>query len=119
MPDESDQIAYTALQPGTPVQTNDGQHLGTLEAVLQVEELDVFDGLVVKTEQGVRFVDADQVGLIFTSHVETKLTTQQAADLPQPDQDPVYEADADDDTGNSIGDRFGRMFGRGKWQRER
>lgn len=119
MTDDSDPIAYTALQPGTIVQSSDGQEFGTVEAVLQVEEVDVFDGIVVKTAQGTLFVDADRVGSIFTSHVLTTLSPDEVARLPQPDQSPVYHVDADDDTGNSAADRFGRMFGRGKWKRER
>jgi hypothetical protein len=112
-------IAYTALQPGTPVQSSDGQQFGTVEAVLVVEEVDVFDGIVVETPEGTRFVDADRVGSIFTSHVSTTLSADEAANLPLPDNAPVYGVDASDDTGTSVADRFGRMFGRGRWKRER
>ena len=119
MTNEAEPIAYSALQPGAAVQSTDGQEFGTVEAVLQVEEVDVFDGIVVKTAEGVRFVDADQVQSIFTTHVRTTLSADDAANLPLPDQSPVYDADADDDTGASMADRFGRMFGRGKWKRER
>lgn len=113
-------IAYTALHRGTAVVSSDGQQFGTVEHVLAVDEVDVFDGIVVKTAQGARFVDAGQVGSIYPSRVETTLTAAQADQLPAPDQDaPAYDADADDDTGESLGDRFGRMFGRGKWKRER
>jgi hypothetical protein len=101
------------------VQSSDGGEFGTVDTVLIVEEVDVFDGIVVKTDQGVRFVDADSVGAIYTTHVCTTLSAQEAAQLPLPDQTPVYDADASDDTGLSLGDRFGRMFGRGKWKRER
>jgi hypothetical protein len=75
-------IAYTALQPGTPVQSNDGGQFGTVAAVLVVEDLDVFDGINVETPQGTRFVDADQIGSIFTSHVSTTLSAEEAAGLP-------------------------------------
>lgn len=119
MTDDADPIAYTALQKGTPVQSKDGQVFGTVEHVLTVEEVDVFDGIVVRTSEGVRFVDADHVAQIFTTRVMTTLSTEEAAQLPLPDQDPVYDADAADDTGQSLSDRFGRMFGRGKWKRER
>ena len=60
MPDApGDPIAYTALQPGTPVQTNDGHHFATVHAVLVDEKVSVFDGIVVQTAEGTRFVDAD------------------------------------------------------------
>jgi hypothetical protein len=119
MSDESQPIAYTALRRGTPVQSSDGQSFGSVETVLVVEEVDVFDGIVVGTEGGVRFVDAAQVTAIFTSHVVTTLTLEEAAELPLPDQDATFEVNAADDTGESLADRFGRMFGRGKWKRER
>lgn len=118
MTDESTPIAYTALQPGTPVQSNDGHQFGTVEAILVVEEVSVFDGIVVETAEGSRFVDADHVGLVTTAYVRTTLSVDEARDLPEPDDSPVYRADASDDTGNSLADRFGRMFGRGKWNRE-
>jgi hypothetical protein len=82
MTDEASPIAFTALKPGTPVQSSDGQQFGTVEAVLQVEEVDVFDGIVVRTADGTRFVDADQVDSIFTSYVRTTLSTDEAANLP-------------------------------------
>jgi len=53
------------------------------------------------------------------SYVRTTLSAEEASHLPPHDDSPVYQADGTDDTGNSIADRFGRMFGRGKWERER
>ena len=66
-------IAYTALQPGTAVQTSDGHPFATVQAVLVDEKVAVFDGIVVQTADGARFVDADQIGSIFTTHVCTTL----------------------------------------------
>jgi hypothetical protein len=119
MSEHAEPIAYTALERGTPVQSSDGNQFGTVETVLVVDEVGVFDGIVVNTSDGVRFVDADQVGQIFTTHVLTTLSSEETAHLPMPDQDPVYDADADDDTGQSLSDRFGGLFGRGRWKRER
>jgi sporulation protein YlmC with PRC-barrel domain len=101
-------IAYTALQPGTPVQTSDGQEFGTVHAVLVDEKVSVFDGIVVKTTDGTRFVDADHVGTIYNTHVRTNLSGDQAASLPLPDGSTVIEIRP----GRSIADRLGRMFGR-------
>lgn len=119
MTDEPTPIAYTALEPGTAVQSSDGQQFGTVAAVLVVEEVSVFDGITVDTPKGMRFVDADHIGTITTAYVRTTLTPEEAAQLPEPDgSTPVFRADARDDTGSSLSDRFGRMFGRGKWKRE-
>jgi len=78
-------IAYTALQPGAAVQTSDGVPFATVQAVLVDEKVAVFDGIVVQTPDGARFVDADQIGMIYTTYVRTTLSAEQAAGLPQPD----------------------------------
>ena len=110
MPEADDHpIAYTALQPGTPVETRDGQHFATVEAVLVDEKVSVFDGIVVETAEGTRFVDADQIGSIYTTYVRTTLSAEQAADLPLPDGSTLIDIRP----ARSIADRLGRMFGRG------
>src|SRR6478672_9771459 len=110
MSDAPHPIAYTALQPGTPVQTSDGLPFATVQAVLVDEKVSVFDGIVVQTEDGTRFVDADQVGSIYTTYVRTSLTAEQAANLPLPEASTLVDIKP----GRSMGDRLGRMFGRGK-----
>ena len=111
MPDVPDHpIAYTALQPGTPVQTKDGSPVATVQQGLVDEKVSVFDGIVVLTQTGTRFVDADQVGSIHTSHVRTTLSAEQAANLPPPDGSNLVEIKP----GRSLGARLGRLFGRRK-----
>jgi sporulation protein YlmC with PRC-barrel domain len=111
MPEADDHpIAYTALQPGTPVQTSDGHQFATVQAVLVDEKVSVFDGIVVQAADGPRFVDADQIASIYTSHVRTTLSTDQAANLPQPDGSTLVEIKPP----GSMAKRVGRMFGRGK-----
>ena len=111
MPEAHDHpIAYTALQPGTPVQTSDGHHFGTVQAVLVDEKVSVFDGIVVQTAEGTRFVDADQIDSIHTTYVRTTLSAEKAAELPLPDRSTLVEVKPP----RSIADRLGRMFGRGK-----
>jgi len=111
MSDASDHpIAYTALQPGTPVHTSDGHPFATVQAVLVDEKVSVFDGIVVQTADGTRFVDADHIGLIYTSHVGTTLSSEQAASLPLPEGSTLVDIKP----ARSMGDRLGRMFGRGK-----
>ena len=111
MSDASDHpIAYTALQPGTPVHTSDGHPFATVQAVLVDEKVSVFDGIVVQTAEGIRFVDADHIGLIYTSRVGTTLSSEEAVNLPLPDGSTVIDIKP----GRSIGARLGRMFGGGK-----
>jgi hypothetical protein len=111
MPEADDHpIAYTALQPGTPVQTSDGYQFASVQAVLVDEKVSVFDGIVVQTAEGARFVDADQIGSIYATYVRTTLSAEQAAHLPVPDGSTVIDIKP----ARSMGDRLGRMFGRGK-----
>src|SRR3954454_11080015 len=111
MPEAPDHpIAYTALQPGTPVQTSDGHHFAAVKAVLVDEKVSVFDGIVVQTAEGARFVDADQIGAIYTTHVCTTLSAEQAASLPLPDGSTLIDINP----ATSMAARLGRMFGRGK-----
>ena len=107
---EGHPIAYTALQPGTPVQTSDGTDFAVVQAVLVDELVSVFDGIVVQTAAGRRFVDADQIGSIYTTHVCTTLSSQQAADLPPPDGSSLIAIKP----GTSIAARMSRRFGRRK-----
>ena len=116
MTDEPTPIAYTVLQPGTPVLLSDGSPFATVETVLQVEDLDLFDGLVVDLGGELRFVDADHVASIDTAAVHTTVDPDAVKDLPAPDGPPVYRADASDATGRSLSDKLSRWFGRGKWE---
>ena len=111
MPDEAEYpIAYTALQPGTPVQTSAGEQFATVQAVLVDEKVSVFDGIVVETSHGARFVDADEIGTIYTTYVSTTLSAEQAASLPLPEGPTLIDIKPP----RSMSDRLGRMFGRGK-----
>jgi hypothetical protein len=111
MPDADDHpIAYTALQPGTSVQTSDGTPFATVESVLVDERVSVFDGIVVQTGDGARFVDADQIDSIHHTFVRTTLSAEQAAGLPPPEGSTLVEIKP----GRSMANRLGRMFGRGK-----
>ncbi len=103
-------IAYTALQPGTPVQTRDGHPFATVQAVWVDEKVAVFDGIVVETAEGTRFVDADQIDSIHTTHVHTTLSAEQAVNLPSPDGSTLVEIKPT----RSMADQLRRMFGRGK-----
>jgi hypothetical protein len=111
-------ISYQAVPTGIPVLTATGREIGTLEHVLQIPEEDLFDGLVVATREGLRFVDADQVQVITPTYVRSTLDDGAATRLPAPDGTPVYHVDALEDTGQSLGDRLGRLFRRAHWIRD-
>ena len=104
-----------ALTVGTPVLSSTGAEFGTVEHVLQIPEEDLFDGIAVKTKHGLRFVDRDQITDITTTLVRRALTDEEAADLPAPKGTLVLHPDTARDQGPSLSARFGRLFGREKW----
>ena len=58
-----------ALPKGAAVLSSTSTQFGTVEHVLQIPELDLFDGIAVKTKHGLRFVDRDQITDITTTLV--------------------------------------------------
>jgi len=111
-------ISYQAAVPGTPVLSSTGTRIGTLEHVLEVPEVDVFDGIVIATDGGLRFIDADLVFQITRSHIRCDMDDARARQLPPPDGAPVYRVEALADTGHSLHDILGRLFRRPHWIRE-
>jgi hypothetical protein len=113
-------IAYEALTKGTPVLTTTGTEIGTVEHVLADSSLDLFDGLVVKTHSGLRFVTADQVGLITTTAVHSKVADADVANLQLPHTgDAVFHDDPEQYDHDGLTKWFGRMFMREHWTRNK
>ena len=108
-------ISYLALEVGTSVLTSTGSSIGTVEHVLEVPAEDLFDGIVIKTEQGLRFVDRDQISSITTAAVTCSLNDEEAAALPAPQGTQTFHVEAGQDSGSSLSARFGRLFGREHW----
>jgi hypothetical protein len=115
MADTEEEISYLALEKGTPVQSSSGATFGTVEHVLEVPELDLFDGIVVKVRHGLRFVDRDQIARITRTAVHCQLSDEEVAKLRPPSGPPVEGVDALQDVGPSLTARLGRMFGRERW----
>ncbi len=116
MMDEGRPVSYEALPKGAAVLSASGTQFGTVEHVLQVPELDLFDGIAVKTKHGLRFVDRDQVTDITTTLVRCTLTDEEVANLPAPKGSLVLHPDTAHDEGPSLTARFGRLFGREHWK---
>lgn len=114
--DAAEPISYLALASGTPVRSSAGSEFGKVVHVLQIPELDEFDGIVVDTKHGHRFVDRDQISEITTSFVRTNLSDEQAAALPAPKGPPVLHLDVEYDQGSSLNARFARLFRRPHWK---
>jgi hypothetical protein len=115
---DTEAISYEAAVRHSPVFASSGATIGHLEHVLEVPELDVFDGIVISTHDGLRFIDADHVTRITRSGLFTDLDEAQAAELPAPSGPPVYHVDALANSGSSMHDVLGRFFGRPHWIRD-
>lgn len=89
MTDDAEPIAYSALTPGVPMLSQTGKQFGTVERVLEIPEHDLFDGIVVATSQGARFIDADQVEQVTMAYVRCTITDEAAAVLPEPSGSPI------------------------------
>jgi hypothetical protein len=81
--DDGHQIGYKALPRGVPVHTSDGQKLGTVHRVLDNAREHIFDGIVVATPNGRRFVDAPEVARITERRVTLTIDAAEAAQLPE------------------------------------
>jgi hypothetical protein len=115
---DSEAISYQAAVRHSPVRASSGATIGDLEHVLEVPELDVFDGIVISTHHGLRFIDADHVTRITRTGLFTDLDEAQAAELPAPSGPPVYHVDALANSGSNMHDVLGRFFGRPHWTRD-
>lgn len=110
MDDDGTAISYKLLERGTPVQASDGTQLGTVDRVLENKREHIFDGIVLRTDGGERFVDAPEVARIAERAVTLSIDGPQAAQLP------AYEAGAPEYGANPRSGRMGRFFG-GGWKR--
>jgi hypothetical protein len=81
--DGEHQIGYQALPRGVPVVSSDGVEVGTVYRVLDNAREHIFDGIVIRTSEGRRFVDAPEVARITDRRVILTITALEAADLPE------------------------------------
>ena len=81
--DDGHAIGYKILARGTVVRSSDGADLGTVRRVLDNAREHIFDGIVIDTPAGRRFVDAPEVARIFERAVILTITAEEAATLPE------------------------------------
>jgi hypothetical protein len=81
--DDGHAIGYKVLPRGTPVRTSDGVQIGTVRRVQDNAREHIFDGIVIDTPDGRRFVDAPEVARIFERAVVLNITADDAKDLPE------------------------------------
>jgi hypothetical protein len=87
--DDGHAISYKVLERGAIVRSADGAKLGTVRSVEEAKREQMFDGLVVDTEKGRRFIDAPEIARIAEGGVTC---TFDAADAEAYIQDPPTSA---------------------------
>ena len=81
---DGDAISYLALRRRTPVRSADGIEVGAVRRVQNNAREHIFDGIVIETSEGNRFVDAPEVARIFERAVILTLTADEVLELPEP-----------------------------------
>ena len=103
--------SYLTLPRGLPVYSSDGQRLGEVEHVLAEPDKDIFDGVVIDTGEGHRFVDAPEVAEVYERGVLLKLDAEAAKGLHQPAPNPAtMEATPDDVTESELERKLHRAW---------
>ena len=80
--DLDEPVGYLALPPGTPVVTSDGATVGAVEQVRYHEREQILDGMIVRSADGLRFVDAPEVEVMTRRKVDIGLTRLDYLMLP-------------------------------------
>jgi hypothetical protein len=109
--DDGPAISYKLLERGTAVHASDGEPVGKVDQVLDNVREDIFDGIVIRTDDGDRFVDAPEVARITEQRVTLSIDAAEAAALP------AHEPGAPQYAANPRAGRLARMLGRGGWKR--
>jgi hypothetical protein len=81
--DYGNAIGYKVLRRGTPVRSSDGVQVGTVRRVQDNAREHIFDGIVIDTPDGRRFVDAPEVARIFERAVILTISAEEARELPE------------------------------------
>jgi hypothetical protein len=84
VPDDGVAISYKALRRGTPVRAVDGTEVGKVRRVLDNARENIFDGIVVESREGMRFVDAPEVKRVAELAVTLTISAEDFRELPAP-----------------------------------
>ena len=115
-----DPISWRLLEAHTPVFSADGASVGVVRRVMALESEDIFDGIVVHTHDGDRFVPGERVASIRERGVSLALDQAEVAGLQPPTPGPAAMAvDPDTLVGRGrrslkdvAGDAWNRLNGR-------
>jgi hypothetical protein len=82
--DDGHAISYKVLRRGTPVFSTDGIQVGTVRRVQENVRENIFDGIVLDTREGKRFVDAPEVARVAERAVRLTISADDVRELPVP-----------------------------------
>jgi len=82
--DDGHAISFKVVKRGTPVRSSDGVQVGTVRRAQETGREHIFDGIVIDTKDGKRFVDAPEVARIAERAVTLTITAAEAAEPPPP-----------------------------------
>lgn len=117
MEDAGAPISWIVLAEHTPVYSAEGDRIGTVKRVLADAETDIFDGLIIDTHDGDRFVDGDHVGDLYERAVVLDLSAADARHMPDPTPNPAtMEPTPDDVAGETTQDSIANALKRA-WDR--
>jgi hypothetical protein len=113
--DDGHAISYHALRRGTVVRSADGVELGKVRRVEEETRTHIFDGIVLDTRSGKRFLDAPEVAHIAERAVTTTFPAAEA-DQHLVDMGSAMAKRAANTTTARRAKRWGRSL-RQKWDR--
>ena len=109
-------ISWKGIDEDAAVVAVDGHELGRVTEIAGDERADIFDGLVVAPAGGgaARLVSAERVTRIFPDRVETNLSPEEAASLPEYKEPKTvtWRADEGRGFGSRVSAAFKDLFGR-------
>jgi len=81
--DDSEEYAvgYQVVESGLPVEAADGRQVGTLDKAIAHQRENMLDGIVIRTDAGLLFVDAPEVARMTNQRVILTISAPEVAQL--------------------------------------
>jgi len=85
MPGPDDPVAWSYIEPGTPVTGREGVRIGKVEAMLGTEMEGIFHGIALDPAEGgpTRMLPADEVTSLTTAEVRTQIAADEVDTLAE------------------------------------